>query len=398
MPPEPPESKHKMGHLYRLLRPELVKKSPVPLCPDTYSCFLSGSQDKEQKDIKNIFDMLQQDIIPKFAQKLDELGDSPNFQLIVELHYEGINVRYLGNVFNLVKNPFWKSKILLEMIARVLKDYARKILKEQVIKKKSPGEAPYKFQIVQLLNVILGKNDKTLEYWKYIFTALNNYFLVDASMAILELNSPVSWKHDLFHCLSTMCGFCWHSYFIKALSSNANFFSSPAPITPMMLKCFKPIMKKMNVALQARACMLKAQMQNLQSSENVQSLEDALSSQNVKNPQENSQDLQKLQNSQDSHSQDSQKLQNSQVSQHLQNSLDVDLLKKCKKLFRYAIQAYPSDKSSLRHLGDLFVAEGQVAEARECYGRASEMDGKGKENVLSISSFQPKLLSKIDED
>ena len=44
MPPEPPTSPG--SHLYRLLRPELVRASPVPLCSDAYTKFIEHDPQK----------------------------------------------------------------------------------------------------------------------------------------------------------------------------------------------------------------------------------------------------------------------------------------------------------------------------------------------------------------
>ena len=53
---------------------------------------------------------LHDEIIPKFAKYLNDYEPAPEeFQLIAELHYEGINVRCLGSVFdNVNADSLWK--------------------------------------------------------------------------------------------------------------------------------------------------------------------------------------------------------------------------------------------------------------------------------------------------
>lgn len=55
MPPQPPSGKWG-GSLYELLRPELVKQSPVPLSPDAFSPMGHPDDAKEcRQHIRDIF-------------------------------------------------------------------------------------------------------------------------------------------------------------------------------------------------------------------------------------------------------------------------------------------------------------------------------------------------------
>lgn len=46
-------------HLYRLLRPELVKTNPVPLCSDSYSLWKIDNHEQFQKDIEEATNRLE---------------------------------------------------------------------------------------------------------------------------------------------------------------------------------------------------------------------------------------------------------------------------------------------------------------------------------------------------
>ena len=54
--------------MYRLLRPELVKKNPKPLCPDAFSGFATAKEANSIKeDIAEATFRLCNEIIPSFA-------------------------------------------------------------------------------------------------------------------------------------------------------------------------------------------------------------------------------------------------------------------------------------------------------------------------------------------
>lgn len=43
-PPVPPTASHRLGHLFRLFRPEFVRTYPHPLCSDGFSNFLAADE------------------------------------------------------------------------------------------------------------------------------------------------------------------------------------------------------------------------------------------------------------------------------------------------------------------------------------------------------------------
>lgn len=67
-----PAPSQKNRHLYQLLRPELVKKSPVPLSSDAFSKLGKDKAQKEHNDeVKEATRLLETILIPKFAAYLD---------------------------------------------------------------------------------------------------------------------------------------------------------------------------------------------------------------------------------------------------------------------------------------------------------------------------------------
>ncbi len=78
-PPETPRvasqaaslERYRGAHLYRLLRPELVKKAPSgPLSPDAFSGFGCNNA-KCNRDVRDATNYLIKDVLPQFARDMD---------------------------------------------------------------------------------------------------------------------------------------------------------------------------------------------------------------------------------------------------------------------------------------------------------------------------------------
>ncbi|KAL3667927.1 hypothetical protein V7S43_006804 [Phytophthora oleae] len=108
MPPEDPDvtrhlvqSTRGMSIIWRQLRPELVRSFKTPLSPDALSSLTYRTPDWQTQalDVEEATKYLIKEIIPLFAVKLStkpDYFDSPEFELVKEMHRHGINVRHLG--------------------------------------------------------------------------------------------------------------------------------------------------------------------------------------------------------------------------------------------------------------------------------------------------------------
>lgn len=120
MPPEYPLGEGDRDHkaiFHRLLRPELVKRSDVPLSSDALSkviafvrarshLCLSATHPQFQRDdprdkalneqVRLVTVMLHEEIIPQFAASLSEVQAVDESMLIGSIHRAGINVRHMG--------------------------------------------------------------------------------------------------------------------------------------------------------------------------------------------------------------------------------------------------------------------------------------------------------------
>ncbi|KAI9997265.1 hypothetical protein PInf_000705 [Phytophthora infestans] len=108
MPPEDPDatphllqSTRGMSILWRQLRPELVKTYKIPLSPDALSSLTYRTPDWQAQalGVEEATRYLIKEVIPLFAVKLSQKSDyfeSPEFELVKEMHRHGINMRHLG--------------------------------------------------------------------------------------------------------------------------------------------------------------------------------------------------------------------------------------------------------------------------------------------------------------
>lgn len=86
-------------HLYKLLRPELVRSNDVPLSSDAFSAWGIGDREsviEVQQATYRLFNV----VIPELRDAIDKLPvDSFNEQqLITMMHQAGVNVRHLGRL------------------------------------------------------------------------------------------------------------------------------------------------------------------------------------------------------------------------------------------------------------------------------------------------------------
>ena len=133
-PPETPDRKTPGSFLYKLLRPELVKRFSVPLSSDAFTLFGEDNQQEHDSEVRAATNYLHNTIIPEFARLLDQdhcnIENKPTQWFIDEAHRSGINIRYLGMIRSLVKNEKIRSILLSEIASRVLKNKFKNQLRE----------------------------------------------------------------------------------------------------------------------------------------------------------------------------------------------------------------------------------------------------------------------------
>jgi len=95
-PPEVPTPGLQASFLIRMMRPELVRSFPKPLCSDGFSRFQTGEiaeRDENNREIVEAFLYLMKDVIPSFTKQLENDITDPttirNFRLTQAMHVKG---------------------------------------------------------------------------------------------------------------------------------------------------------------------------------------------------------------------------------------------------------------------------------------------------------------------
>ena len=127
------------------------------------------------QEINEATEYLLQQHLSKFLQKtlvweiLQFKGNLHNFPLSKLIHSGGICLRHIGYLFKSVKenNKFQcvKTLLVLEALARVIKNKLRALLRRKMKLLKEPLEAPYRKLIVQYLNLVFGTSDLSNNHW-----------------------------------------------------------------------------------------------------------------------------------------------------------------------------------------------------------------------------------------
>ena len=104
------ENPLKTEYLFKLMRPELLLSSEVPLCSDAFSPFLHDGQASNDEVIK-VWCKLIREIIPNTISRLiDYKIRSKAFlseiNLIDEIHHDGINCRLIGYICDFIIDKF----------------------------------------------------------------------------------------------------------------------------------------------------------------------------------------------------------------------------------------------------------------------------------------------------
>mmetsp|Transcript_14516 Transcript_14516/g.43598 ORF Transcript_14516/g.43598 Transcript_14516/m.43598 type:complete len:844 (+) Transcript_14516:997-3528(+) len=175
------------SYLYRLLRPEFVKTWKRPLCSDAFSPFLHLQPDaaskeeklariEERKQLNQEVSLASQYLlntrIPEIATTMAKMSPSLLRKMtfnktIMFLHAHGLNIRYLGFVREqLIDHTFWSFMLLVEMVARVLRDNITYLLRQKVKSHLKPAEGLYCRIVIRRLNLIFGGSAESERYWE----------------------------------------------------------------------------------------------------------------------------------------------------------------------------------------------------------------------------------------
>jgi hypothetical protein len=177
-PPEPPTAtgagaggvpRRKGVHLYELLRPELVRSHDTPLSSDAGTFFSRGQPDAEATAAAAVAcaERLHDRCIPLLAIWLSADGGATQrapscAALVDEAHRRGINCRHLGRVRAWCttgkgsNGAHARELLLLEMIARVVKNLVRKRTRQLLKELRLGLVESVREELVHMLNALFA--------------------------------------------------------------------------------------------------------------------------------------------------------------------------------------------------------------------------------------------------
>ncbi|CAK4575691.1 unnamed protein product [Aphanomyces euteiches] len=137
------------------LRPEYIRKYHTPLYSNAYRGNYGKSHDNVVACASHY---LQKSIIPACVQRLESnphLFDSG--ALTALMHREGINMRYIGRMYEMTNVKYVRRFLLTEMIARAAKVLFRAMIRE--------GPAHSRAIAVDFFNVLCGASKESIEFY-----------------------------------------------------------------------------------------------------------------------------------------------------------------------------------------------------------------------------------------
>eukprot|EP01126_Amoeba_proteus_P052539 TRINITY_DN6353_c0_g1_i9.p1 TRINITY_DN6353_c0_g1~~TRINITY_DN6353_c0_g1_i9.p1 ORF type:complete len:968 (-),score=177.82 TRINITY_DN6353_c0_g1_i9:1651-4554(-) len=166
MPPEAPSISFKRpGNpiFYDLLRPSFVKNYSVPLCSDALSGWCSSDPNHKTKGmtVVNATRHLYEKVLPRIVAILEgqpREGDD----LIDLIHREGGNCRHLGHLRVASKSGILRHNLLLECMARTLKNELRHRLRDQMVL----APEPYRIVTFEYLKLSLCYSQPYPKYFQ----------------------------------------------------------------------------------------------------------------------------------------------------------------------------------------------------------------------------------------
>jgi len=170
-PPTYPDDNVQGGHLFQLFRPEFLKGHHKPLCSDAFSGFIKHDNDRSvhHNEVKEASHRLLIELIPRLSNRLkwmikESLNNgtllSGDVHIPEQFHRQGINMRWIGHMLLIIDDRDACFVLLIEAIARVLKNDLRRRLREAMKKYNQPLSAPYMDLTTKFLNMVFGSESE----------------------------------------------------------------------------------------------------------------------------------------------------------------------------------------------------------------------------------------------
>ncbi|GMH87462.1 hypothetical protein TL16_g10864 [Triparma laevis f. inornata] len=237
------------------LRPEFIQGYNKPLSSDSFRVEIQHMDDSIHNDEECVDASvhLRTHTIPQFVAALDALAITPNdsASFTKAMHQRGINMRYLGYIYDMTSLPHIKSLVLAEAAARtakhVLNQAARSLsrkAKVEMHQAKERGKSrdenflehneklrnSLSTRLIDFLNLILGMSDESDAFWERMMLPLldSKYSL---NLELPKRRYVAVHMPQLLHSISFHCS--------VTVADKVDFdFSSRDPISSQDVKSF----------------------------------------------------------------------------------------------------------------------------------------------------------------
>ncbi|KAL6041995.1 Histidine kinase A [Balamuthia mandrillaris] len=226
-PPVTPNIKVRGCHLFRLLRPEYVKRNPTPLSSDVFTLWGRHNKQQNNKEVIAATSRLLEEQIPEFVKSFMAMGGEKENMLnnvtgeIKSLkhafHEKGINMRYCGVVLFFLSQSqkgsmeqvtsadignMMEKRIWIEMVARSFRAILNEKMREQTSGStndaKSAGEQNKQKStqlqplVIDHLNLLLGRASQDVDsFWDVALRKMIGKRFVFCEKDHLNLMQPV---------------------------------------------------------------------------------------------------------------------------------------------------------------------------------------------------------------
>ena len=251
--------------LYQCFRPEFVRRYTLPLSSDAFSKFSKHHADAEEHNarVRDATLHLLNSIVPEFAEFLEENPTSIASEELADVaelaHREGINVRYLGLVRSHLKTPALRNAVLMELIARVIKNNLNEELRKAARSSKNRGDENFQPIALSFFNLILSNKSGSELWWcKTIKEQLIAHYKLETlsneeQQRSFSLRSLVD-LYTLFRRLQQLTGIRFTKIVMQQLKSSEHFELVSPDIRKMGVR-----VKHMNITSQAQGSALAIQ-------------------------------------------------------------------------------------------------------------------------------------------
>lgn len=188
-PPTAPDKRIPNGHIFQLFRREWVLNYPQRLCPDACSRFVE--EDPKKSEYLKLIKQATRDLLataPKFlSDTLHPIIGERNqnepldkVDITQHIHQAGFNLRFIGILLRHSQDYHTISNLLLiEALARVLKNELRAQLTELIRSIQMVLMTPYHQLVITFLNTIFGNLASAAPLYEKVVRELEQKFYVN---------------------------------------------------------------------------------------------------------------------------------------------------------------------------------------------------------------------------